>query len=97
MDNAVSSEPSEDEDDERECTPNSALSSYIDPIPASRPKGVTISRPRDESPESKKARKAAVKAERADRRLEKKATKEEFGNEFKTQTRRGTTQRVKKL
>ncbi|KAF9029976.1 LTV-domain-containing protein [Hymenopellis radicata] len=47
----------------------------------------TVARPRNESPESKKARKAAVKLERATRRAQKKATKEEFGSEFKVQAK----------
>lgn len=49
------------------------------------PQRHTITRPRDESPESKKARKASVKAERATRRADKKATKEVFGSEIKVQ------------
>ncbi|KAK0246183.1 Low temperature viability protein-domain-containing protein [Armillaria nabsnona] len=51
----------------------------------------TVTRPRNESPESKKARKAAVKVNRAARRAEKKATKEEFGSEFKVQVKTVTT------
>ncbi|KAG6813997.1 hypothetical protein H0H92_004490 [Tricholoma furcatifolium] len=47
----------------------------------------TISRPRGESKEDKKARKAAVKAERQARRIEKKATSEQFGSELKLQKR----------
>ncbi|KAJ3721927.1 Low temperature viability protein-domain-containing protein [Lentinula raphanica] len=42
----------------------------------------TITRPRNEDPESKKARKAAVKAKQAQRRAEKKATKQLFGKEL---------------
>ena len=59
----------------------------------------TITRPRDESKEDKKARKAAVKADRQARRLEKKFTKEQFGAEKKTQMRTmaNREQRVKKL
>lgn len=45
----------------------------------------TISRPRDESKEDKKARKQAVKAERQVRRIEKKATQEQFSTEMKLQ------------
>ncbi|KIK47611.1 hypothetical protein CY34DRAFT_799121 [Suillus luteus UH-Slu-Lm8-n1] len=45
----------------------------------------TISRPRDESKEDKKARKQAVKAERQVRRIEKKATQEQFSTEMKHQ------------
>ncbi|THV06537.1 Low temperature viability protein [Dendrothele bispora CBS 962.96] len=43
----------------------------------------TTSRPRNETAEEKKARKAAVKAQQAVRRSEKKANKEAFGNEMK--------------
>ncbi|KAJ7597341.1 Low temperature viability protein-domain-containing protein [Mycena floridula] len=57
----------------------------------------TISRPRDESPETKKARKALMKAERATRRADKKATKEVFGNEFKVQSKMKTTRGMRKL
>ncbi|KAG1850581.1 Low temperature viability protein-domain-containing protein [Suillus subalutaceus] len=46
----------------------------------------TISRPRDESKEDKKARKQAVKAQRQVRRVEKKATQEQFSTEMKHQT-----------
>ncbi|KAG5340744.1 Protein LTV1 [Termitomyces sp. T112] len=45
----------------------------------------TITRPRNESKEDKKARKAAVKAERQARRIEKKATSEVFGSELQLQ------------
>lgn len=45
----------------------------------------TISRPRDESKEDKKARKQAVKADRQTRRVEKKATQEQFSAEMKHQ------------
>ncbi|KAG1771304.1 Low temperature viability protein-domain-containing protein [Suillus occidentalis] len=45
----------------------------------------TISRPREESKEDKKARKQAVKAERQVRRIEKKATQEQFSTEMKHQ------------
>jgi len=45
----------------------------------------TISRPRDESKEDKKARKQAVKAGRQARRVEKKATQEQFSAEMKHQ------------
>ncbi|KAF9075020.1 Low temperature viability protein-domain-containing protein [Rhodocollybia butyracea] len=44
----------------------------------------TITRPRGEDPQSKKARKAAVKAQQAERRVRKKETKEAFGKELKT-------------
>ena len=46
-----------------------------------------IKRPRTETAEEKKARKAAVKAERAVRREEKKGTKEAFNSETKRQKR----------
>lgn len=45
----------------------------------------TISRPREESKEDKKIRKQAVKAERQVRRIEKKATQEQFSTEMKHQ------------
>ena len=40
-----------------------------------------MTRPKNESPEDKKARKQAVKEERAARRQEKKASKETFASE----------------
>lgn len=46
---------------------------------------VTVARPKGETAEDRKQRKAAVKAERANRRAEKKAHKETFGNERKRQ------------
>ena len=45
----------------------------------------TVARAKDETPEQKKARKAEVKAERQARRVEKKGTKETFGQERKRQ------------
>ncbi|OAX36748.1 Low temperature viability protein [Rhizopogon vinicolor AM-OR11-026] len=61
----------------------------------------TISRPRDESKEDKKARKQAVKAERQVRRVEKKATQEQFSAEMKHQaqglTNKVRSSRMKKL
>ena len=48
----------------------------------------TITRPRNESKEVRKARKAAVKAERQTRRIEKKTTKQQFGAEVKDQKKR---------
>lgn len=47
---------------------------------------VTVARSRDESKEDKKARKQAVKAERQNRRAEKKTTKQEFNAAIKQQT-----------
>lgn len=62
-------------------------------------KPITISRPRNESKEDKKARKSASKAEKQTRRMEKRATKEQFDVELKNQKRvlanRG--QRIQKL
>ncbi|THH02351.1 hypothetical protein EW026_g503 [Hermanssonia centrifuga] len=49
---------------------------------------VTITRPRDESKEEKRARKQAVKVERQQRRVDKKATKEQYSSEIKTQVKR---------
>ncbi|KAF8831918.1 Low temperature viability protein-domain-containing protein [Lentinula edodes] len=43
-----------------------------------------VTRPRNEDPESKKARKAAVKARQAERRADKKATKQIFGKELRS-------------
>lgn len=45
----------------------------------------TVTRPRDETAEEKKARKQAVKVERQARRVDKKATKEQFSTELKHQ------------
>jgi len=50
-----------------------------------KPHGVTISRPRHETKEDKKARKTAVKAERQTRRIDKKKLKEQFGAEVRYQ------------
>ncbi|TFY71827.1 hypothetical protein EVG20_g1174 [Dentipellis fragilis] len=50
------------------------------------PVHVTVARPRNESKEEKKVRKQAVKAERQTRRVEKKATKEQFSAAIKQQT-----------
>jgi protein LTV1 len=52
------------------------------------PRRETITRPRNESKELKKERKAAVKAERQTRRIEKKTTKQQFGAEVKDQKKR---------
>ena len=59
----------------------------------------TISRPRNENKEDKKARKTAVKAERQIRRAEKKTTKVQFGAEVKDQMKRivNKEKRLKKL
>lgn len=57
----------------------------VNPITAVR---VTITRPKNESKEEKKQRKQAVKAERQTRRVDKKATKEQFTSEIKQQNRR---------
>lgn len=46
---------------------------------------VTITRPKEESKEEKRARKNAAKEERRDRRVEKKATRAEFTIELKKQ------------
>lgn len=43
-----------------------------------------VTRPRNEDPESKKARKAAVKVRQAGRRADKKATKQIFGKELRS-------------
>ena len=47
----------------------------------------TVTRPRNESKDDKKVRKQMVKAEKQARRVEKKATKEEYDGERKTQLR----------
>ena len=54
----------------------------------------TVTRPRNESKEDKKARKQAVKAERQARRVDKKATKEQFSTEIKCQLK-GITNKEK--
>ncbi|KAI0718882.1 Low temperature viability protein-domain-containing protein [Cerioporus squamosus] len=59
-----------------------------------RPAHVTITRPKDETPEEKKARKQAVKAERQARRSDKKATKEQFSKATRQQAQ-SLTQREK--
>jgi protein LTV1 len=58
------------------------------------PSRATITRPRDESPEEKKARKQAVKADRQARRLDKRFTKEQFSKELKNQMK-GITNKEK--
>lgn len=57
----------------------------------------TITRPKDESKEDKKARKQAVKAERQLRRADKKATKEQFSSEKKTQVKTLTSKEKNKM
>ncbi|KAG6846065.1 hypothetical protein H0H87_006429 [Tephrocybe sp. NHM501043] len=59
----------------------------------------TITRPRNESKDDKKARKAAVKSERQARRIEKKTKSEQFGSELKVQkgTIANKERRLKKL
>ena len=47
----------------------------------------TVTRPKNESKEDKKARKQAVKAQRQERRVEKKATKEQFSNAIKQEVK----------
>lgn len=66
------------------CSPRHTLTLPLLPLAAIRE---TVTRPKGESAEDKKARKAAVKAERQARRVEKKGTKEAFGNEMKRQKR----------
>jgi protein LTV1 len=63
------------------------------------PRRETITRPRDESKELKKVRKAMVKAERQTRRIEKKTTKQQFDAEVKGQKKKiGNKElRLKKL
>jgi protein LTV1 len=63
------------------------------------PRRETITRPRGESKELKKARKTAVKAERQTRRIEKKTTKQQFDAEVKDQKKKiGNKElRLKKL
>ncbi|KAJ3750932.1 Low temperature viability protein-domain-containing protein [Lentinula detonsa] len=66
--------------DHNSFTNESDDSSYEGPYQASE----TITRSRNEDPESKKARKAATKAKQAERRAEKKATKQIFGKELRS-------------
>lgn len=58
-----------------------------------------MARARDETKEEKKARKSAVKAQRQARRVDKKATREQFTNEHKVQARlmSAREQKLKKL
>lgn len=78
-------EDEEGADEHKQCKSHSLtlvlLSNYYY-FPAVR---TTITRPRDESKEDKKARKQAVKTERQARRADKKATKEQFEAEIKHQ------------
>jgi len=64
-----------------------SASSSEDSDDDAHPQRMTISRPKNESKEDKKARKHAVKAERQHRRSDKKATKEQFSMEAKRQNR----------
>lgn len=48
---------------------------------------VTVTRPKNESKKDKKARKQAVKTQRQERRVEKKATKEQFSNVIKQEVK----------
>jgi protein LTV1 len=57
----------------------------VDPPPRPTEYRETIKRPKTETAEDKKARKAAVKAERASRRVEKKSTKDAFAGEVNKQ------------
>lgn len=50
-------------------------------------KRVTITRPKNESKEEKKARKDAIKAEKQVRRVDKKVNKAMFASAFKEQSR----------
>lgn len=72
---------SEDDEDRRVSFPSFEL--Y--PTDARLAVKVTITRPRGESKEEKKARKSAVQEERRNRRAEKKATRTEFTSELKKQ------------
>ena len=47
---------------------------------------VTVTRPKNETAEEKKARKQAIKADRQARRTDKKATKERFSKEARQQS-----------
>jgi len=60
---------------------------------------ITISRPRNETKEDKKARKMAARSEKQNRRIEKQEMKEQFAAELKVQKRvlANKTQRVKRL
>lgn len=69
-------EPIEEDDDE---------SSDATETESTYQQKVTVARPKGESKEDRKARKAAVKAERQDRRLEKKSKQELFDGERKKQ------------
>lgn len=62
-------------------------------------KYITISRPRNETKEDKKARKMAARSEKQNRRIEKQEMKEQFAAELKVQKRvlANKTQRVKRL
>lgn len=62
-------------------------------------KNITISRPRNETKEDKKARKMAARSEKQTRRIEKQEMKEQFAAELKVQKRvlANKTQRVKRL
>lgn len=50
----------------------------------------TLIRPKNETPEERKARKDGIKSDRSSRRAEKKGTKEAFGNEMKRQKKIAT-------
>ena len=88
----------DDEDAEDQCMSFASLNvKSADTRPAAR---VTITRPKGESKEEKKARKNAVKDERRTRRVEKKATRTDFTTELKKQQKSAAQKeksRIKKL
>jgi len=88
----------DDEDAEDQCVSFASVDvNFADVRPAAK---VTITRPKGESKEEKKARKNAVKEERRTRRVEKKATRTEFTTELKKQQKSAAQKeesRIKKL
>ncbi|KAJ3509493.1 hypothetical protein NLJ89_g5199 [Agrocybe chaxingu] len=85
---APTSDDTDESDDEKSIN-KGAMISYPSIMPdSSAAVHQTISRPRGECKEDKKARKAAVKHERQARRTQKKSTKEQFDAEMKAQKKR---------
>lgn len=90
-----------DSDDTETGAPSECLLVAIDSVISlsSAYKRITISRPRNESKEDKKARKMTAKTEKQNRRVERQEMKEQFAAELKVQKRMlaNKSQRVKRM
>ena len=90
-----------DSDDTETGTASECLLVAIDSVISlsSACKRITISRPRNESKEDKKARKMTAKTEKQNRRVERQEMKDQFAAELKVQKRMLTnkSQRIKRM